>query len=184
MFRAPEAHARSGLARRDRLLAWAASLLVAHALLSCGAGGTPAASSPSTPPPGGGLQSPAGDAAFAGAWRVFSATLFFDAGGSTGAGDATTVSRRLQLAANGTWEFGTSRGRWAVAPVAAADWARWGIASYGPTRKVTLQGWAGGDADGPVEEAGGRVDFFWVLYRAAPPTVSAPGIVHMKFGHP
>jgi hypothetical protein len=115
-----------------------------------------------------------------GSWRIYSARLFYDAGGA-GTVD-TTITRRLELNADGTWQFGNSKGTWSVSPINAADWKRWDINAYKPTRKITLNNWNGGVASGPIEESS-QVDFFWVIYRAEPPTVSDPGAVHMKFGH-
>lgn len=114
-----------------------------------------------------------------GSWRVYSATLYLDSGG--GGQNQPLSSRRLELRAGGSWQLGSSAGRWAVAPVKAADWKRWGVDPYGPKRKIVLSGWAGGRADGPIEEST-RVDFIWVIYRAKPPAVSAPGTVWLKFG--
>ena len=115
-----------------------------------------------------------------GSWRIYSARLFYDAGGA-GTVD-TTITRRIELNADGTWQFGDSKGTWSVSPISEADWKRWDINAYKPTRKITLNNWNGGVASGPIEESS-QVDFFWVIYRAEPPTVSDPGTVHMKFGH-
>lgn len=114
-----------------------------------------------------------------GSWRIYSARLFYDVGGA-GTVD-TTITRRIELNADGTWRFGDSKGTWSVSPISAEDWKRWGIDAYKPTRKITLNNWNGGVASGPIEESS-QVDFFWVIYRAEPPAVSAPGTVHMKFG--
>lgn len=114
-----------------------------------------------------------------GSWRIYSARLFYDVGGA-GTVD-TTITRRIELNADGTWRFGDSKGTWSVSPISADDWKRWNIDAYKPTRKITLNNWNGGVASGPIEESS-QVDFFWVIYRAEPPTVSAPGTVHMKFG--
>ncbi len=118
---------------------------------------------------------------FAGAWRVYSARIFYDEGG--GGTVDTTITRELELDAGGAWYFGSSSGTYEVSDISADDWARWGVDPYGPTRKISLFDWNGGVADGPVEESGGGVDFLWAVYHEGPPTIGAPGTVWMKFGH-
>ena len=118
---------------------------------------------------------------FAGAWRAYSARIFYDEGGA-GTVD-TTITRELELNSDGTWHFGSSAGTYEVSDISADDWARWGVDPYGPSRKITLFDWNGGVADGPVEESGGGIDFLWAIYREGPPTIGAPGTVWMKFGH-
>jgi hypothetical protein len=118
---------------------------------------------------------------FLGNWRVYSARLYFDAGG--GGDFGTPASRLLTLAAGGTWKYGPSTGTWAVQPVKSADWKRWEVSAYGPTRKLVVVGWSKGTADGPIEESNGRVDFMWLIYHVQRPVVSDPGIVDLKFGH-
>lgn len=121
------------------------------------------------------------DPAFAGSWRVYSERIFYDIGG---AGSTTVpVTRKLELMKDGTWAFGDSNGKWVVTEITSDDWTRWGISSYGPTRKVTLQGWNKGTADGPVEEEKGQIDFIWVIYHVEPPQVQNAGTIWIKFGH-
>lgn len=126
-------------------------------------------------PPFGGSEEPK----LVGEWRIYSETIFYDAGGS---GGAVPVTRLLELNSDGTWEFGDSKGSWSVSAVSEKDWVEWGVDSYGPTRKIVLSGWSGGEADGPIEEGEERIDFFWVIYRAEPPLVENPGQVQIKFG--
>ena len=122
------------------------------------------------------------DPALVGGWRVYSARVFYDAGGG---GDLSNViTTRLELSADGTWSFSSSSGEWSVSEIADDDWSRWGISPYGPTRKIELAGWNGDAADGPIEESGAGVDFLWVIYAEGPPTIGAPGTVWIKFGHP
>ncbi len=116
-----------------------------------------------------------------GVWRVYSARIFYDEGG--GGTVDTTITRQLELAADGTWYFGSSAGSYSISDISADDWNRWGVEPYGPTRKITLFDWNGAVADGPMEESGGGVDFVWVIYPEGPPVTSAPGTVWMKFGH-
>ncbi len=125
-------------------------------------------------------------AEFVGTWRVYSERLFYDQGGggsTLSASSGTSTTQKLELKKNGEWTFGSSSGTYIVAGVGEGDWKSWGIEAYGPTRKITLEGWNKGTASGPVEESGNVVSFIWVLYRVGPPTVSKPGMAHMKFGH-
>jgi hypothetical protein len=117
---------------------------------------------------------------FVGNWRIFSARLYYDAGGGSDVG--TPSSRLLTLAVGGTWTYGPSTGTWTIQPIKSADWKRWKVSSYGPTRKVVVVGWSKGSADGPIEESHGRVDFMWLIYHVRRPVVSDPGILYLKFG--
>lgn len=152
--------------------------VVAALLVSCSSG-SKTAGGPSGSTSGSTSGSAGGDSALAGTWRVLSSRLDYDAGGAGVAPDAT---RHLELRANGRWEFGSSSGSWSVRAIDDADWSRWGVDSYGPTRKIVLAGWNGSEGDGPIEESSGGVDFVWVIYRVGPPVVSAAGQVQMKFG--
>lgn len=113
-----------------------------------------------------------------GTWRVYSATLYYDAGGG---GSFPGSTRTLTIHGN-RWTYGSSSGTFAVKPITAKDWTRWSVQSYGPRKKIVLKHWAGGRADGPIETAGGKVDFIWVIYHVAPPIIQAPGKVYLKFG--
>jgi hypothetical protein len=115
-----------------------------------------------------------------GEWRIVSARIFYEKGGA-GAEETGKSSRFLSLARDGTWTFDGAKGRWSVAEVTAADWRRWGVAPYGPGKKIVFDGWAGGQADGPIEERSDRIEFLWVIYRAEPPVTKAPGVVWIKF---
>ncbi|HLD81315.1 MAG TPA: hypothetical protein VJA40_04910 [archaeon] len=130
--------------------------------------------------PGGqdGVQGP--DSEVVGNWRIYSETLFYDGGGSSLM--STPTSRLLELRADHSWSFGSSNGSWKISAIAESDWEEWGVGDYGPTQKITLHGWSGGIASGPVEESETRVDFLWAIYRVGPPTVESPGQVQMKFG--
>ena len=132
-------------------------------------------------PGGGGPLQSAAPVEFVGDWRVYSETLFYDAGGSGGSDSSASTTRELSLNDDGTWEFGSSNGIWYVTTIDAADWSRWGVEEYGPQRKIVLEGWNDDFGDGPIEEAAGAVDFLWVIYRVDDPS---PGVVQMKFGHP
>lgn len=113
-------------------------------------------------------------------WRVYSEAIFYDEGGSNFL--ETPVTTLLEIRADQTWSFGSSSGTWSVQAIEESDWQKWGVPSYGPTRKLVLNGWNGGTNDGPIEESGSRVDFMWVIYRVGPPTVQSAGQIQMKFG--
>jgi hypothetical protein len=149
------------------------TVLVAAAGTACGGSNLP----------GGGAGPPqsAAPVEFVGDWRVYSETLFYDAGGSGGSDSGASTTRELSLNDDGTWEFGSSNGTWYVTAIEAGDWSRWGVEEYGPQRKVVLEGWNGDVADGPIEESEAGADFLWVIYRVDEPS---PGVVQMKFGHP
>ena len=151
-------------------LAALAAVLVAAAGTGCGGSNGPGGGPPQSAPP----------VEFVGDWRVYSETLFYDAGGSGGSDSAASTTRMLVLKDDGTWEFGSSAGSWYVTSIDPSYWDRWGSTPYGPERKIVLDGWNGGVADGPVEELAGAVDFVWVIYRVDAPD---PGTVQMKFGH-
>ncbi len=122
------------------------------------------------------------DSAFVGSWRVFSERIYFDIGGA--GSSALPVTRNLELSSDGSWKFGDSKGTWRVLEIESGDWARWGVDSYGPSRKIVFSNWNQGVADGPVEDGEeGRVDFFWIIYRVEPPLVENAGTVWLKFGH-
>ena len=133
--------------------------------------------------PGGGAGPPqsAAPVEFVGDWRVYSETLFYDAGGGGGSDSSASTTRELSLNDDGAWEFGSSNGTWYVTAIDADDWSRWGVEDYGPQRKVVLEGWNDDVADGPIEDSEAGVDFLWVIYRVDEPS---PGVVQMKFGHP
>lgn len=118
---------------------------------------------------------------FVGLWRAYSSRLFYDAGGGGAVGSGT--GQPLELNSDGSWQLSTSAGTWNVENIKEEDWKTWNIDSYGPKRKIVLDNWNGGIASGPVEESNGRIDFFWVIYRAQPPIVSSPGQVQAKYGH-
>lgn len=116
----------------------------------------------------------------AGRWRVFSERIFYDQGG---AGDTSTRGGRdLSLNSNCTWDDGgPTSGTWSVSGIPPSDWQRWQVSPYGPTRKITLNGWSGGIAEGPVEDDHGTVDFIWAIFHVAPPLVAAPGLVEVRY---
>ena len=121
---------------------------------------------------------------FVGSWRVYSQRIFYDEGGAGSYGAAsegTTSSTKLEIKKDKKWSYGSSSGTWEVSEITDTDWSSWKIDSYGPTRKMTLEGWNKGIASGPIEEDG--VNFIWVIYRVQPPISEKPGMVNMKFGH-
>ncbi len=113
-------------------------------------------------------------------WRVYSQSIFYDAGGSNFL--KTPATTLLDLRADQTWSFGSSSGTWSVQAILEQDWAKWGVSSYGPKRKLVLNNWNGVGADGPIDETEGRVDFAWAIYRVGPPAVERPAQIQMKFG--
>ncbi len=88
--------------------------------------------------------------------------------------------RYLELSA-GTWTLGSSSGTWTTQPITEEDWEKWGLAPYGPKRKIVLYSWNKGIAVGPIEESAERVDFFWVIYNATLP--SGENEYRVKYGH-
>ena len=118
---------------------------------------------------------------FVGKWRIYSEYIYYDTGGSNWLDTPST--RQLELKSGGKWTFGSSTGTWEIKEITEADWANWGVDSYGPTRKMVLNNWNKVGADGPIEETESGVDFIWVIYRAEPPVVQVPGQIQIKFGH-
>jgi hypothetical protein len=114
-----------------------------------------------------------------GSWKVLSSRISYDTGGEEALG--MRISRRLDLG-TGEWVHAASRGAWSVRAIGPDDWRRWGIEPYGPWRMLVLSGWPGGEAGGPIEESAAGPIILWVIYRAGPPTVSAPGTVHLMLG--
>lgn len=110
-----------------------------------------------------------------GEFRPHYGSLHYDSGGTS----VMPAGTRTLVLSGTRWQYGTSSGSWRTEPVAAADWGRWQGQPYGPTRKIVLTGWAGGTADGPIDERGAVVDGFWVVYRTRPP--AAPGLALLRF---
>ena len=152
------------------------------AFLAAACGGGPIGDERSPPPESStgaiepGYSEGGPDGILVGEWRIYSETLFYDAGGSGGSDASASVTRSLALYDDGSWEFGSSSGTWFTSPIDPSDWDRWGTAPYGPETKIVLEGWNEDSGDGPIE---GSVDFFWVIYRVDDPD---PGTVQMKFG--
>ena len=160
--------------RRLRLAsALALAALAAAAGAACGGSNGPGS--------GAGPPQSAAPVEFVGDWRVYSETLFFDAGGSGGSDSGASTTQELSLNEDGTWEFGSSSGAWQITAIDAADWSRWDVEEYDPQRKIVIEGWSDDVADGPIEESEAGTDFLWVIYRVDEPS---PGVVQMKFGHP
>ncbi|MBI2445586.1 DcrB-related protein [Candidatus Micrarchaeota archaeon] len=131
-----------------------------------------------------GTQTPAAESSMAPQivrkWRVYSQAIYYDAGAWNYLD--TPATTLLEIRADQTWTFSTSTGTWSIQAIEESDWQKWGVPSYGPTRKLVLNGWNGETNDGPIEESESRVDFMWVIYRVGPPIVSSPGQIQMKFG--
>ncbi len=116
-----------------------------------------------------------------GSWRALSSRIFYDIGGGGALGSGT--GRPLEINQDGSWQFGTSAGTWEVVEIKVEDWKKWNVSAYGPKKKMVLSKWNKNGADGPIEESDSKVDFFWVIYKAEPPTVSAAGQIQVKYGH-
>ena len=114
-----------------------------------------------------------------GRWRAYSEAIYYDSGGNNYLDTAST--RLLYINADGSWEFGSSGGRWETKNIEDSDCAKWDTNSYGPARKIVLNGWNDGVGDGPIEEGAARVDFIWLIYRTE--ASLGPGQVQIKFGH-
>jgi len=80
--------------------------------------------------------------------------------------ETTTI---LELKSDKTWAFGTSHGTWKVLPIEDDDWEKWSIKSYGPKKKIVLDGFADDGGSGPIEAYKGEVSFFWVVYKTTNP---------------
>jgi len=114
-----------------------------------------------------------------GSWRVLSSRLFYDQGG--GGAQSRKATGSLEIEPGGVWRFGGRTGRWTAGSIGQRDWELWKISDYGPKRKITLEGWNGAAASGPIEESNGEVEFIWVIYRHQPDSGPA-GDGHLKFG--
>ncbi len=142
---------------------------------------TPAPTQPqSQPAPVAITAAPNPNPELVGDWRIYSESLYYDAGGGGVMDSSEVVGTHLVLNNDGSWQFGSSSGRWSVAPIDGSEWDRWLVSPYGPTRKIVLQGWNGGTGDGPLDEEPGYLDFVWIIYHVDSPD---PSTVYMKFGH-
>lgn len=113
---------------------------------------------------------------FVGKWRILSQTGYVGTGGHYSA-----PTELLDVRSDSTWSFESSSGTWEVKPIEDSDWKKWQTETYGPTRKMILHNWNGGEWGGPIEESSGNVDFFWVIYDVD----IGNGLqqAQMKFGH-
>jgi len=118
------------------------------------------------------------DSKLVGSWRILSETIYYDAGGQT---SIVPPSTKLRIKSNGTWSFGPSKGTCSTAPISAADWTKWGIESYGPTQKITLNNWNKARGDGPIEKTEKNIDYLWVIYHETFKGFGK-GTVWIKFG--
>lgn len=116
----------------------------------------------------------------AGKWAIAFGRIYYDQSGTNPLN--TDKIPALELRADLMWLSGSSSGRWSAARITGDDWARWKSSPYGPKNKIVLQGWNGGQADGPIEQLGDDPDALIVIYHATPPAVSAAGMVWLTFG--
>lgn len=125
-------------------------------------------------------ESKTADKSLAGDWYVLTKVIYFDNGQTSKDVKTVPITTPLKLSADGKWQFSSSTGSWSAAALADSDWEGWKVPSYGPTRKLVLNGWSDGTGKGPIEETDAGVDFIWVIY----PYVSdanGPGTVWLKF---
>ncbi|MDO8627626.1 MAG: hypothetical protein Q7K42_04125, partial [Candidatus Diapherotrites archaeon] len=134
--------------------------------------------------PGTGENPVVTEVGFEGNWRAYSKGIYYDDGDWD---FAETPTELMKLFDDNTWSHGSLNGTWETLPIQENDWTKWGIESYGPTRKMFLHGWPNKEnpdgADGPIEERGAIVDYFWTIYRTDAPEEKSPAQVQMKFGH-
>ena len=117
-----------------------------------------------------------------GKWVSYGETVFYDSGEREWPDPSNTPP--LELKTDRSWTQGdaqSAQGTWDVQAIEEKDWARWNTRLAGASRKIILYGGEAALADGPIEEAGNRVDALWLLYRAGPPAISRPGQVQIKF---
>ncbi|MBI5046891.1 hypothetical protein HZC07_04130 [Candidatus Micrarchaeota archaeon] len=117
-----------------------------------------------------------------GSWRVYSAVTYFDSGGGGGLRNSSFGGEKLSINSDGTWQFGASSGTWTTSSVSTEDWNKWGVDSYGPTKKMIIYNWNGEEVDGPIEETDGRIDFIWMIYRIKGSSTGENGQVQIKYG--
>lgn len=113
-----------------------------------------------------------------GNWRILTETVYWDTGSTA---TITPVSTLLVLNANATWQFGSSSGTWSTASIEASDWTDWGIAAYGPTRKLILNNWNNTTEKGPIDETGSTINNIWIIYRTTSDQ-NGDGTIWMKLG--
>jgi len=64
-----------------------------------------------------------------------------------------------------TWVYEGNYSEWEVEFITDSDWEKWGIEEGLAERKIVLQDWIGGAADGPIDEEEGRMKMFTIIYR-------------------
>ena len=112
-----------------------------------------------------------------GEWMAYSKSVYYDDGEFKFA----EPKGLLYVNDDGTWEFGNLNGKWEVSAITEDDWKIWDVSPYGHKKKITLYGWNGDIASGPIEGEA-TPQFIWVIYRSGPPFEDAPSQVQMKFG--
>lgn len=114
-----------------------------------------------------------------GGFRATYGRIAYDKGG----GGVMPASTRQLVLSGSRWQYGSSSGTFSAVPIAPSDWTHWRASPSTASRKIVVSGWNGRTADGPLEGQGATVTAFWVIYRVAPPTVSASALIYLRFNH-
>lgn len=121
----------------------------------------------------------------AGGWQVLQESICYQAGGCNVGSNAFDT---LNINSDGTWSFGGSSGKWSVSQTTTDDASQWSYALADPSTtttkfpyKITLDGWNGGSATGPLELSSDNiVNFIWLIYPYDKSTIG-PALIVMKF---
>ncbi len=121
----------------------------------------------------------------AGGWQVLQESICYQKGGCN---VGTNAYDTLNINADGSWSFGSSSGKWSVSQTTGDDANKWGYGLADPSQattkfpyKITLDGWDGGSASGPLElSSDGKVNFIWVIYPYDQSNIG-PALIVMKF---
>ncbi len=120
-----------------------------------------------------------------GGWQVLQESICYQKGGCN---VGTNAYDTLNINADGSWSFGSSSGKWSISQTTSDDANKWGYGLADPSQattkfpyKITLDGWDGGSATGPLElSSDGKVNFIWVIYPYDQSNIG-PALIVMKF---